>query len=124
GLGLQRPASDGRPRYVTDIDPDSGTVAVGSAEDLEIRRIRAREPRWTTHNAPVGAFRCVVQVRAHGGLAPAEAELVDGEIRLDRDEPVTGGARGQAAVLYRPEGHGAVARGGGTSSGAGRAGAR
>lgn len=114
GLGLEHPAPDGRPRYVTDIDPDSGTVAVGGAEDLEVRRIRAREPRWTTRSAPDGGFRCVVQVRAHGGLARAEAELVDGEIRIDLHEPLTGVARGQAAVLYRPDADGDVVLGSGT----------
>lgn len=29
GLGIEAPAADGRPRYVTDIDPESGTVRVG-----------------------------------------------------------------------------------------------
>ena len=28
GLGIDAPAADGRPRYVTDIDPESGTVTV------------------------------------------------------------------------------------------------
>ncbi len=36
GLGIAGPGPDGRPRYVTAIDADSGTVQVGSAADLEI----------------------------------------------------------------------------------------
>src|SRR5918911_23477 len=41
GLGLPGPAPDGRPRYVTGIDPDSGTVRVGHAEDLDVWTVRA-----------------------------------------------------------------------------------
>ena len=36
GLGIAGPGPDGRPRYVTAIDADSGTVQVGSAADLEV----------------------------------------------------------------------------------------
>src|SRR5215472_12531761 len=39
GLGVRRPADDGRPRYVLDIEPDTGTVTVGPAEALEISEI-------------------------------------------------------------------------------------
>ncbi|HQV21248.1 MAG TPA: tRNA 2-thiouridine(34) synthase MnmA, partial [Gordonia sp. (in: high G+C Gram-positive bacteria)] len=56
---------------------------------------------------PDGPVDCVVQVRAHGGLAPARATPVtrDGEARIDIElaQPLTGVARGQAAVLYLPD---------------------
>ncbi|WP_182357465.1 tRNA 2-thiouridine(34) synthase MnmA [Tomitella gaofuii] len=117
GLGLERPAPDGRPRYVTGIDPDTGTVSVGGAEQLDVWSISARAPRWTG-NAPEGRFACVVQVRAHGGLARAEAEAVGDAIRIDLAEPLTGVARGQAAVLYRPDPAGDVVLGSGTISAA------
>ncbi len=121
GLGLEHPAPDGRPRYVTGIDPDSGTVTVGAAEDLEVRHISARQPRWTSAQAPQGRFGCVVQVRAHGGIARAEAELVGEQIRIDLAEPLTGVARGQAAVLYRTDPDGDVVLGSGTISDSARA---
>lgn len=116
GLGLEQPTPDGKPRYVTDIDPDTGTVAVGHAEDLDVWSIRARDARWTTSAAPEGRFPCTVQVRAHGGLAPATAELVDGTVHIDLHEPLTGVARGQAAVLYRADPHGDIVLGSGTIS--------
>uniref|UniRef100_UPI0005644DFE tRNA 2-thiouridine(34) synthase MnmA n=1 Tax=Rhodococcus sp. R1101 TaxID=1170698 RepID=UPI0005644DFE len=76
GLGIAGPGPDGRPRYVTAIEPESGTVRVGSAEQLKVGSIRAERAVWTSGTAPVGPIECVVQVRAHGGLAPAVAEAV------------------------------------------------
>ena len=42
GLRLGRPAADGKPRYVLDIEPVSGTVTVGPAEALDVVDIEAR----------------------------------------------------------------------------------
>ncbi|GAC66356.1 tRNA 2-thiouridine(34) synthase MnmA [Gordonia soli] len=107
GLGIDAPAADGRPRYVTGIDPESGTVTVGAAEDLHIWRITAGPAVWTSGVAPEGPIECMVQVRAHGGLAPAVVTPteVDGVPGLDiaLSEPLTGVARGQAAVAYLPD---------------------
>ena len=75
GLGIDAPAADGRPRYVTDIDPESGTVTVGSAENLQVFSISATKAVWTSGQQPSGPLECVVQVRAHGGLARAVASL-------------------------------------------------
>ncbi|MGC5246908.1 tRNA 2-thiouridine(34) synthase MnmA [Gordonia sp. DT219] len=107
GLGIEAPAGDGRPRYVTDIDPDSGTVSVGSADHLDVWSIRTRNAVWTSGQAPDGPVEVMVQVRAHGGLAPAVATAVDGPdgpyIEIALTQPLTGVARGQAAVLYLPD---------------------
>ncbi|OPX14528.1 tRNA 2-thiouridine(34) synthase MnmA [Gordonia sp. i37] len=107
GLGIEAPAVDGRPRYVTDIDPETGTVAVGSEEHLQVHSIRTRNAVWTSGESPEGPVEVTVQVRAHGGLAPAVATPVDGPdgpfIEIALGEPLTGVARGQAAVLYLPD---------------------
>ncbi|MGB6127012.1 MAG: tRNA 2-thiouridine(34) synthase MnmA [Gordonia sp. (in: high G+C Gram-positive bacteria)] len=104
GLGIEAPAADGQPRYVTSIDPDSGTVTVGGAEELEVWSITSNKAIWTSGVTPDGPVECLVQVRAHGGLAPAIATPVDGvdgpEMRIELREPLRGVARGQAAVLY------------------------
>jgi tRNA-uridine 2-sulfurtransferase len=116
-LGVGGPAADGRPRYVTDIDAETGTVTVGSADRLRVWTIEARHPVWTRGVAPDGPVDCVVQVRAHGGTAAAVAEAVAGgglSIRLR--EPLTGVARGQAAVLYLPDPRGDRVLGSGTIS--------
>ncbi|EOM76206.1 tRNA 2-thiouridine(34) synthase MnmA [Rhodococcus rhodnii] len=103
GLGVAGPAADGKPRYVTAIEPDTGTVRVGSAQDLEVDAIDATRPIWTSGTAPTGPVECVVQVRAHGGTAPAVAEPVGDGIRIALREPLTGVAKGQAVVMYRPD---------------------
>ncbi|MDL9944090.1 tRNA 2-thiouridine(34) synthase MnmA [Gordonia sp. ABSL11-1] len=107
GLGIDAPAVDGRPRYVTDIDPESGTVTVGSASHLDVWSITAHRAVWTSGQPPAGPIDAMVQVRAHGGLAPVRATPVirDGQPMIDiaLARPLTGVARGQAAVLYLPD---------------------
>ncbi|GAC56167.1 tRNA-specific 2-thiouridylase MnmA [Gordonia hirsuta DSM 44140 = NBRC 16056] len=107
GLGIAGPAADGSPRYVTAIDPDTGTVTVGGAADLDVHSIVAGKAVWSSGTAPEGPVECVVQVRAHGGLAPAVATPIDGPdgpgIEIVLGAPLRGVARGQAAVLYLPD---------------------
>jgi tRNA-specific 2-thiouridylase len=103
GLHLGRPAPDGRPRYVLDVQPATGTVVVGSAERLDVDRIRALRPRWCGAT-PAGPVEVLAQVRAHGEAVAATAEVVEGarglevDVRLHR--PVRGVAPGQSVVLY------------------------
>ncbi|WP_280253632.1 tRNA 2-thiouridine(34) synthase MnmA [Nocardia abscessus] len=120
GLGLPGPAADGKPRYVTGIDPDSGTVRVGSAEDLQVWTVEAERAIWTSGSAPAGPIECVVQVRAHGGTAPAVAEAVGDGLVARLREPLTGVARGQAVVVYRPDPEGDEVIGSGTICGTAR----
>ncbi len=103
GLGIAGPGPDGRPRYVTSIDADSGTVRVGGAEDLDVWTLTGREPVFTSGVAPAGPIECEVQVRSHGGLAPAVAELVDGRLTVTLRAPLRGVAAGQTMVVYRPD---------------------
>jgi len=71
GLRLGYPAPDGRPRYVLDIEPASGTVTVGPAESLDVTQITADRPVWTGCPRPAAPFDCLVQLRAHGTAHPA-----------------------------------------------------
>ncbi|MDQ2847155.1 MAG: tRNA 2-thiouridine(34) synthase MnmA [Actinomycetota bacterium] len=101
GLGLSRPAADGRPRYVISIEPVSGTVTVGPASGLDVRQIEAAHRIvYSTGKPPTFPLRTVAQVRAHGGTVSGTADLVDGAIRVDLDEAVHGIAPGQTVVLY------------------------
>jgi tRNA-specific 2-thiouridylase len=100
GLRIDRPAPDGRPRYVLGIEPVSRTVTVGPAEELEVREITAERPVWTGCPPPHQPVEALVQLRAHGEIHPCTARL-DGEtIRIRLHEAARGIARGQAAVLY------------------------
>jgi tRNA-specific 2-thiouridylase len=99
GLRLGVPAADGKPRYVLDISPVTGTVTVGPQQALAVRSLDGRRPTWT---APVelGPWRGHAQVRAHGAAVPASALLQADRVEVTLDEPALGVAPGQAVVLY------------------------
>ncbi len=100
GLHIDRPAADGKPRYVLDIEPVSGTVTVGSREDLAVDQLVATKPRWCG-DAPSGPLDCAVQLRAHGDPHRAVARVVDdAAVEIELLEPASGIAPGQAAVMY------------------------
>jgi tRNA-specific 2-thiouridylase len=103
GLRIGRPADDGRPRYVLDVQPASGTVVVGPAERLDVASLRGLRPRWCG-DAPRGVVQVMAQVRAHGRPVPASAQVVQAargaELEVQLHEPVRGVAPGQSVVLY------------------------
>ncbi|WP_241472600.1 tRNA 2-thiouridine(34) synthase MnmA [Mycolicibacterium neoaurum] len=103
GLGIAGPGPDGQPRYVTGIDAATATVRVGPAEDLDVRELVGDKPVFTAGVAPEGPVEGVIQVRAHGGLAAAVVDVVDGRLVADLREPLRGVAPGQTMVLYRPD---------------------
>ncbi|MCA1824337.1 MAG: tRNA 2-thiouridine(34) synthase MnmA [Mycobacteriales bacterium] len=99
GLGVTRPAADGKPRYVLDVTPATATVTVGTAAALDVTRIVGSRPTWPGTRPPQ-RFRGLVQVRAHGDAVAATAELTDDELVVTLDDAVRGVARGQALVVY------------------------
>ncbi len=127
GLRLQRPASDGKPRYVLSIEPVNNTVRVGPAQALDVDTVVAERPVWTSGTAITGRFDCQAQLRAHGEVYAATAQLVDSDtadvaaavsdISAESDsrrlivrlrQPARGVAAGQAVVLYRRDHRGDV----------------
>jgi tRNA-specific 2-thiouridylase len=101
GLRLGRPAADGKPRYVLDIEPVSGRVTVGPAQELDIWSVVGIRPRWCGPTpASPGLIRCQAQVRAHGAAVPATAEDFGSAVEVRFDAPLRGVAPGQAVVLY------------------------
>jgi tRNA-specific 2-thiouridylase len=99
GMRIGRPAPDGRPRYVLDLQPATGTVVVGPADSLDVRSVVAHTPRWCA-DPPSGPVRVLAQVRAHGKPVPATASLVGAAVEVVLDVPLRGVAPGQAVVLY------------------------
>ena len=106
GLGIAGPGADGTPRYVTAIDPDTATVHVGKATDLEVWTFTGAKPVFTSGTAPRGPVECTVQVRAHGGIADSVAQVRNGGIVVDLRSSLRGVAPGQTMVLYRPDADG------------------
>ncbi|WP_116706461.1 tRNA 2-thiouridine(34) synthase MnmA [Actinomycetospora cinnamomea] len=113
GLGIRRPAPDGRPRYVLGLEPVSRTVRVGPVEDLDVTTLSGADPVWLV-DPPSGPLDCVVQVRAHGGTAGATVRVTADGVDVALAEPLRGVAPGQAAVFYRPDGGGDVVLGSAT----------
>jgi tRNA-specific 2-thiouridylase len=120
GLGIAGPGPDGGPRYVTAIDAETATVRVGEADDLDVRELVGHTPVFTAGVAPSGPVECAVQVRAHGEMADAVAELRGGELVVRLRAALRGVARGQTLVLYRPDPEGDEVLGSATIAGTGR----
>ncbi|GAA4119853.1 tRNA 2-thiouridine(34) synthase MnmA [Nocardioides fonticola] len=101
GLRLGRPAPDGRPRFVLDIEPVSGTVRVGPRERLAVHRLRGIRPRWCgTVPSVLAGPDVTVQLRAHGAEHRAEVRVEGEEVLVDLLDPADGIAPGQAVVVY------------------------
>jgi tRNA-uridine 2-sulfurtransferase len=100
GLRVGTPAGDGRPRYVLDIEPVTGTVTVGPKEGLNVTDITGTGPVWTGCPPLAGPRDCQVQLRAHGEVHACTAWLDEDELRIRLHHPARGVAKGQAAVLY------------------------
>lgn len=102
GLNLTRPAKDGQPRYVSSIEPMTGTVKVGRRSHLDVLGMVADQVVYPSGDVTF-PVRGRVQIRAHGRSTPALVELDDnGAMRIELDEPVKGVAPGQTAALYDP----------------------
>src|SRR4051812_30558996 len=99
GLGLTRPAADGRPRFVLDVSPATRTVSVGPAELLAVDGVTGGSVTWCGE-PPALPFHGHCQLRAHGEVHPCTAELDDGNLVVHFDERPSGVAPGQTAVLY------------------------
>lgn len=115
GLGLTRPAPDGRPRYVIETRPETNEVVVGPAELLSRRSVDGDGLVLLSDTAPLNAAgpypadsgpldweNVSVQVRAHGRTVPARV-VVDpaaGRLHADLAQPLRGLAAGQSIVVY------------------------
>ncbi|TXL61206.1 tRNA 2-thiouridine(34) synthase MnmA [Aeromicrobium terrae] len=101
GLRLGVPADDGKPRFVLDIEPVSGTVTVGPREQLRVDALECIRPLWAGA-APDGRLEGTVQLRAHGDEHVAVVELVEatGTVQVELRDPAFGIAPGQACVIY------------------------
>jgi tRNA-uridine 2-sulfurtransferase len=119
GLKLERPAPDGRPRYVLSITPVSNTVTVGGAEALEVTRVDGERAVWTGSTAPDAPVECEVQLRAHGAAVPAVVTLADGRLTAQLRQPARGVAPGQAIVAYQRDPGGDIVLGSATIRAAG-----
>ncbi|MCW2780418.1 MAG: mnmA [Marmoricola sp.] len=103
GLRIGTPAADGKPRFVLDIEPVSGTVTVGPRTALTVDRLTGIKPRWCG-SVPAEPLHGTVQLRAHGSEHRAVVRVVstsgDTGVEIELLDPAEGIAPGQAAVVY------------------------
>jgi tRNA-specific 2-thiouridylase len=99
GLRIGTPADDGRPRYVLDIEPVSGTVTVGPREALAVSGLACIRPLWCGAR-PTGPLECTVQLRAHGEEYRAVVQRSDDGFTVSLRDVASGIAPGQACVVY------------------------
>ena len=102
GLRLGTPAADGRPRYVLDVAPVTGTVTVGPREAARRDPLVEGVPAALVRRRPPRPVECTAQVRAHGDAVPADGRVVRTGplVARCRRAAVEGVAAGQAVVLY------------------------
>ena len=100
GLSLDRPAADGRPRYVLKVLPVERTVVVGGADELATDSYTASAPSWLGP-APAVGDRLEAQVRAHGSvLGCTVTEVRHGSVTVHLDGTAAAVAPGQTLALY------------------------
>ena len=99
GLGLTRPAADGRPRFVLDVSPVTRTVTVGPEELLRVDGLVGGPVTWCG-DVPAMPFEGLCQLRAHGEPSRCVAEVVEGTLVIRFEDRPSGIAPGQTAVLY------------------------
>ena len=102
GLNLTVPAAGGEPRYVLSISPATNTVVVGSAAALEVDVIDCGPPVWTSGEPEFDGdgLQCLVQLRAHGMVAPARVTRGRAGLVARLTDCQRGVAAGQALVMY------------------------
>ncbi|MDD9207477.1 tRNA 2-thiouridine(34) synthase MnmA, partial [Georgenia sp. 10Sc9-8] len=102
GLGLTRPAPDGRPRYVLEVRPETNQVVVGPSELLSVDRISGTDTVWLADDvcAEDGWTDVQVQVRAHGEPVPAQVRRDESGLVVRLGTPLRGIAPGQSLVVY------------------------
>lgn len=108
GLRIEKPAPDGRPRYVLETNPQTNQVVIGAAELLSVNQVNAAEVKlFVAPESLVGgdlsAGELSAQMRAHGAATPVRAISLgeSGSIHVSLLESVRGIAAGQSLVLYR-----------------------
>ena len=99
GLGLDRSALDGDPRYVVQVDAAANRVMIGTADLLGVNAIRGDHARWCGP-PPEGVVEVGAQVRAHGEEVPAQAWASGDDVEVRLSGRLRGVAPGQSVVLY------------------------
>ena len=101
GLGLGRPAGDGKPRYVLEVDTSANRVIVGPQELLSVSDVVGIDVVWLAEDVAAQDWRDVlVQVRAHGEPVAAQIKREGSDLLVRLSDRLRGLAPGQSLVAY------------------------
>lgn len=97
GLGI----AFGEPVYVTELDPETNTVTLGSNADLYADTAAVEDVHWIAGEAPAETFDCLVKTRYHQKEVPCTVTVLEGGLaKIQLKTPVRAVTPGQAAVFY------------------------
>ena len=97
GLGV----ATGERLFVTEVEPSTGRVVLGSADDLAKQGARVGRVSWISGRRRRAPVRAAVKIRYNGRALPATLEPSgDGGAVAWFDEPQRAVTPGQAAVFY------------------------
>lgn len=96
GLGVQF----AEPLYVIDLQPETNSLVVGTADELGASVLIAGRFNWVSGVIPSAPFAAQVKIRYKATPAPAWIEPLDGCIRVTFDAPLRDITAGQGAVVY------------------------
>lgn len=93
----------GSPAYVTAIIPETNTVVLGAAEDLEKQRMRVRNVNLIKYPTLLDPIDTITKIRYKDPGSPALVEIQGNEAIVTFQKPVSAIAPGQSAVFYEGE---------------------
>lgn len=99
GLGV--PGGSGKPLFVSEIDPETGTVQLGDASSLLRWEIHASAVNWTAGQPPEGPIRARARIRYKGADEEATITPSGPDAHIEFDRPQRAVTPGQAVVFYQ-----------------------
>jgi tRNA-specific 2-thiouridylase len=87
--------------YVTQLDPATNTVVVGSDVDNFSDGLTANDVNWILGAPPAASFEALVKIRYKSEPAPATVTVDGGAVSVKFKAPQRAITRGQAAVFYQ-----------------------
>ena len=98
GLGLN--GNTGTPMYVTNIEPDTNRVTLGSEQDLYRRELWASRVNVTSGRPPEGPMAVTAKIRYKASESPATVTIRGDWAEVRFDEPQRAVTPGQPVVFY------------------------
>lgn len=95
GIGLAAP----QPLYVVKIDAAKNIVYVGYKDSLYEDELSLQDVNWSYPQTKTN-FRALAKIRYNMNAVPVEVEVVENEVKIRFETPVSAIAKGQACVLY------------------------